>query len=300
MNTEFINKALEACQSPHTRRSYDAALQRCATWLKDRALTYALAREYRAQLVQNGFSAQNVNQHLAALRFYVREMAKEGVLSIEEAQAICKVESLKIKGRKLGNWLTIEEAEKLLNQPDVTTALGLRDRAILALLIGAGLRRSEVVGLSLQHFERRDGRWMLIGVNGKHGRTRNVPIADWVKALVDQWKTRAQIKSGLLFRAVYETEDMRLRLRDEPLDPASLYYIVKRHGWRASRPRIVPHDLRRTFARLTFEGNAPIKQIQLALGHASQTTTEHYVNANQDLQISPYDLLGINVAFPHI
>jgi integrase len=60
-------------------------------------------------------------------------------------------------------------------------------------------------------------------------------------------------------------------------------------------PRLAPHDCRRTFARLAFEGNAPLTQIQLALGHANQVTTERYINANLDLQISPSDVLGVNI-----
>lgn len=303
MNTETINKALEAVSSSHTRRMYERALKRLAQWLDGRELSYPIAREYKAEMVQAGFSPQNINAHLAAIRFYVRELAKSGQLSIEQAEAICHVEGAKVRGRKLGNWLSIAEAEALLNAPDVSKPLGLRDRAILALLIGAGLRRSEVVGLQVKHFERRtvvdeDGqsakRWMLIGVTGKHGRTRNIPLADWVKALVDQWTERVNITAGILFRPVSWGNE-KFWLKDEPLNAASLFYVVKRHGWQAERGQIAPHDLRRTFARLAYEGKAPIAQIQLALGHAHQSTTEDYVNATQDLKMSPSDLLGINV-----
>lgn len=302
MNVETINKALEAVASSHTRRMYDRALKRLAAWLDGRELSYTVAREYKAEMVQTGFSPQNINAHLAALRFYSREQAKAGQMTIEQAESVCQVEGAKVKGRKLGNWLSIEEAEKLLNAPDVSTPLGLRDRAILALLIGAGLRRSEVVSLQVKHFERRtvtdeDGRaakrWMLVGITGKHSRTRNIPVADWVKALMDQWTARASITSGYLFRPVSWSEK-KFWLKDEPLDAATLFYIVKRHGWQAERGQIAPHDLRRTFARLAYEGAAPLAQIQLALGHANQVTTENYVNAAQDLKMSPSDVLGLN------
>ncbi|MGH9766092.1 MAG: tyrosine-type recombinase/integrase [Blastocatellia bacterium] len=302
MTTINIEKALESVASPHTRRMYERALGRLAQWLDGRELSYSIVREYKAEMVQAGYSPQNINAHLSAIRFYVREQAKAGQIAIEQSESVCQVEGVKVKGRKLGNWLSIQEAEKLLNAPDVETPLGLRDRAILALLVGAGLRRSEVVGLQVKHFERRtvadeDGhsakRWMLIGVTGKHGRTRNIPVADWVKALVDQWTARASIAVGYLFRSVSWSEK-RFWLKDEPLDAATLFYIVKRHGWQAERGQIAPHDLRRTFARLAYEGNAPLAQIQLALGHANQSTTENYVNAAQDLRMSPSDVLGLN------
>lgn len=135
MNHETIEKALEAVASAHTRRMYERALKRLAGWLNGRELSYTTAREYKAEMVQSGFSPQNINAHLAALRFYVREIAKVGQMAIEHAESVCQVEGAKVKGRKLGNWLSIEEAEKLLNAPDVSTPLGLRDRAILALLV---------------------------------------------------------------------------------------------------------------------------------------------------------------------
>lgn len=291
---EQINKSLEACESPHTRRAYNRSLNMLSEWLGERELSYEMLREYRAHLIQQGHSPQTINGHCAAIRFYAREMGRAGTIPIERAQSLQAIENAKVKGRKLGNWLSIEDATKLLNQPDISVPAGLRDRAILALLIGAGLRRSEVVGLEFRHFEKRDGRWMLIGVKGKHGRTRNIPIPDWVKALVDQWTERAQIQSGHIVRPVSWSKE-RFWIRDEPMDTSSLFHIVKKYGKSTGRFQLAPHDLRRTFARLAYEGNAPIKQIQLALGHANQSTTETYVNAEQDLQTAPGDVLGIEI-----
>jgi hypothetical protein len=137
-----ITDALESCQSQHTRRSYERCLLVFGQWLKDRALNYDTVLKYRGKLVKDGHSPQSVNQHLAAIRFYARAMAESGQMPIEQANNITAVKSLKVKGRKLGNWLSIAEAEKLLNAPNTEEPVGLRDRAILALLIGAGLRRS--------------------------------------------------------------------------------------------------------------------------------------------------------------
>src|SRR5262245_40562940 len=295
MDTTTINKALESVESSHTVRAYRRALESFGEWLKGEAITYDSLTKYRAHLVSQEKSPQNVNQQLNAIRFYVKNLADRGQMPAGEAVTICNVKGLKVKGRKLGKWLSVEEAEKILNTPDVSTPLGLRDRAILGLLIGAGLRRSEAATLQRQQIEKRGGRWMLVGVSGKHGRTRNVPIADWVKALIDVWAERAGIESGYLFRAVYRrADDERLRLEDKPLTPSAIFYIVERYGDRASL-RLAPHDCRRTFARLAFEGDAPVAQIQLALGHANQVTTENYINATQDLQMSPSDVLGGNI-----
>lgn len=294
---ERITDALEAAATVHTARSYRRALEVLAVWLDGRALTYADLMSYRAHLVAEKQSPQNINQQLAAVRFFLREMASRGLVEPDAAEAIGSVKNLKVRGRKLGNWLKAEQAESFIDAPDLSTPLGLRDRAILGLMIGAGLRRSEVVGLQVKHFEKRDGRWVLVGVLGKHGRTRNIPIAAWIKALVDAWTQRAGIASGpIIRRAYWSGKEQRLTVTDEAMTPAALFHIAKRYGARLSLGSIAPHDLRRTFARLAYTGGASLKQLQLTLGHGDQSTTEKYVNAEQDLQESPSDKLGIQVA----
>jgi hypothetical protein len=92
-----------------------------------------------------------------------------------------------IKGIRLGNWLSVKEAQTLLNTPDVTTTKGLRDRAILAVLLGCGLRRSEVAALTMGHVQQRDGRWCIVDLVGKNGRVRTIPMPTWVKVAQDAW-----------------------------------------------------------------------------------------------------------------
>jgi site-specific recombinase XerD len=291
MDTKTIDKVLQSVESAHTERAYRRALEAFAEWLAGEPITYDAVTKYRAHLVSKKKTPQNINQQLNAIRFYARNLAERGEMLAVDAETVCKVKGLKVKGRKLGKWLSVEEAEKILNTPDTSTPLGLRDRAILGLLIGAGLRRSEVASLQYQHIEKRAGRWMLVGVAGKHGRTRNIPIADWVKALIDVWAKCAKIESGHLFRAVYRrASDQRIRLEPTPLTPSAIFYIVERYGERAQL-RLAPHDCRRTFARLAFEGDAPVAQIQITLGHANQV-----INAAQDLDMSPSDVLGVNIA----
>lgn len=288
--------ALKVCETKNTRESYGRCLAAFDRWLDGRTVDYDNTLNFRDYLVNAGNSPQSVNQHLSAIRFYARQSVERKEQPAEWAQSVCAVRNLKVKGRKLGNWLKKTDAENLLNAPDTTHPQGIRDRAILGLFIGAGLRRSEICNLQVAHIERRDGRWVLVGIKGKHGRTRNVPVADWCKSLVDAWMSRAGIRSGHIFRAVrWNEKKQKLTLSAKPLTPAMLYQIVKLYGRQIGRGQIAPHDLRRTFARLAFEGEAPIKQIQIALGHANQQTTEIYVNAEQNLQMSPSDVLGINI-----
>jgi integrase len=90
----------------------------------------------------------------------------------------------------------------LLSAPDIETAKGLRDRAILAVLLGCGLRRSEVAALTFGHIQQRDGRWCIVDLVGKHHRVRTVPVPTWVKVAIDAWATTAVIAEGFVFRPV--------------------------------------------------------------------------------------------------
>lgn len=76
---------------------------------------------------------------------------------------------------RAGNWLSLNQAQTLLNASDITTLKGLRDRAIIAVLLGCALRRSEVAALTMAHIQQRDGRWCIVDLYGKHGRVRTIP-----------------------------------------------------------------------------------------------------------------------------
>ena len=90
----------------------------------------------------------------------------------------------KSKGVPVRNWLSLRQAQAILNAPDTTTKKGLRDRAMLALLLGCGLRRSEVATLTVAHIQQRDNRWCIIDLVGKHGRVRTIPMPTWVKGAI--------------------------------------------------------------------------------------------------------------------
>ena len=79
---------------------------------------------------------------------------------------------------------------------------GLRDRAILAVLLGCGLRRSEVAAVTLTHVQQRDGRWCIVDLVGKHGRVRTIPMPTWVKVAIDAWTSAACLSEGRVFRPV--------------------------------------------------------------------------------------------------
>ena len=139
---------------------------------------------------------------MAAERRLAYEAADSGLLSPELAAGIHRVKRVRKLGSRLGNWLTAGEASALWQVPDAQTLTGKRNRAILAILLGCGLRRRELAELTLESLQRREERWAIVDLVGKGRHIRTVPVPNWVKETLDAWLTAAGIESGLLFRCV--------------------------------------------------------------------------------------------------
>ena len=237
-----------------------------------------------------GLAPSSINVRLSAIRRLALEAADNGVMAPELAAGIARAKGAKRGGVRLGHWLTAEQAEQFLALPDLTTLKGIRDAAVLAILLGAGLRRSELASLDFEHIQQRDGRWVIVDLAGKMGRIRSVPIPLWAHAAITRWKDVAGISEGAVFRSVTRHGHLTPRR----LSPQGVFMIVKTY---ADQIQVVvrPHDLRRSFARLAHIGQAPLEQIQLSLGHASVVTTEIYLGVKQNLHDAPCDHLGITL-----
>ena len=115
------------------------------------------------------------------------------MLSPELVAGIRRVKGVKKLGQPVGNWLTAEEGQQLLAAVRPDTLRGKRDAAMLGLLLGCGLRRSEVANLEVGKIQRRDGHWATVDLVGKAGHVRTVPVPDWVKSAIDSWSSTASI-----------------------------------------------------------------------------------------------------------
>lgn len=192
----------------------------------------------------------------------------------------------------MGNWLSVKQAQALLNAPDIATTKGLRDRAILAVLLGCGLRRSEVAALTMEHIQQRDGRWCIVDLLGKHGRVRTIPMPTWVKVAIDAWTTAASVSDGSVFRSMNRGDQAQAAALSEKV----VWQLLQGYAAAAGIPGIAPHDLRRTCAKLCRAAGGELEQIQLLLGHASVQTTERYLGTKQDLVNAPNDGIKLRVA----
>ena len=291
--TPVIELVTDGLTSEHSKRAYRRSLERFLTWYNDQGrpgMTKATVNRYRAQLVGAGLRPATVNQILSAVRRLAVEAADNGYLDPAAADAIGRVEGVRQDGRRAGNWLTKDQAQQLLTTPDTSTRKGLRDRAILAVMLGGGLRRSEVAALTFEHVQQRDGRWVIVDLEGKRRRVRSVPIPSWVKSAIDHWATSAGLTTGRVFRSVNKGG----RVTGEDMTPQAVYDVVAEHAAAAGLD-VAAHDLRRTFAKLAHKGGAGLDQIQLTLGHSSIMTTERYVGADQDFTSAPCDVLGLTL-----
>jgi integrase len=136
-----------------------------------------------------------INVRITAVRKLAVEAADNGLPAPELAAGITRVKGAKSKGVRVGNWPWLPQAQALLNAPDTTTKKGLRDRVMLAILLGCGLRRSESA-LTLAHIRQRDNRLRIIDLVGKHCRVRTIPMPTWVKSAIDAWTSAAGFLGG--------------------------------------------------------------------------------------------------------
>lgn len=300
----IIDLVCNAVTSVHTRRAYSRALTDFMAWHSttgQQGFTKATVQAHVTALRAQGISASSINQRLTAIRKLANELAdtvvgedEKGnpitVITHSAAQAIGRVEGVHTEGMRLGNWLTQAQAQQLLGLPDVSTVKGLRDRAILAVLLGCGLRREECAGLTVAHIQQREGRWVIVDLVGKRSKTRSVPMPSWAKFAIDSYLLAAGIADGVLFRSVRRGD----HITDQGMTSQAVFDVVRSYAGTIGVD-VRPHDLRRTFAKLAHKGNSPIEQIQLSLGHSSVQTTERYIGVQQDLTSAPCDALGLRI-----
>ena len=284
---QIVELVLDSVSSPHSKKAYESALDDFLAWYEAKGrpgLSKAVVQAYKSVLETRGLAPSSVNLKLSAIRALAREAADNGLVDGVLANGIARVKGVKNGGRKTGNWIPREEAQALKDAPDPSTLKGLRDRAILAVLLGCGLRRSELVSLTIEHVQQREGRWALVDLVGKGQKLRTVPMPSWAKVAIDAWTERAGISEGRIFRSVAKGG----KVVGESISSQAIADVVGAYS------ELAAHDLRRTWAKLAHVGGARIEQIQLSLGHSSVTTTERYLGIEQDLTDAPCDHLGLS------
>jgi site-specific recombinase XerD len=190
---------LDSVSSPITKRVYNLGLDEFISWYGQEprhGFTKATVSAWRVAFEARKLGSLSINVRITAVRKLAAEPADNGLLAPELAAGIARVKSAKSMGVRTGNWLSLKQAQALLNAPDITTTKGLRDRTIIAVLLGCGLRRSEVAALTMDHIQQRDRWWCIVDLLGKHGRVRTVPMPVWVKVAIDAWTGLSGLVNG--------------------------------------------------------------------------------------------------------
>lgn len=290
---EHVKSAvLVSLRSPESQRSYRRSIDDFVCWYcSEPRLSFnkTVVTRYRVHLEDRLLAPGTINVRLAAVRRLAYEAADTGLLSPDLAAGIRRVKGAKKLGMRLGNWLTVEEARALWQLPNMHTVKGKRDRAILAVLLGCGLRRRELIDLTFDHIQRREDHWAIVDLVGKGGHIRTVPMPDWVKQTIDDWRAVAGIAHGKIFRCVCRKGVVWGTAITEKV----VWHVVKEYAERLGISKLAPHDLRRSCARLCHESGGELEQIQFLLGHVSVQTTEKYLGCKQRLREAVNDRLGI-------
>ena len=283
---------LNSLTSASGQRTYEHAIREFVSWYCSEprlAFNRSVVLRYRIRLEHQGLAPATINLRLAAVRRIAYEAADAGLLSPELAAGIRRVKGVRRIGVRLGNWLTPEQGRRLLECSAPVAARQLRDHAMVAMLIGCGLRRAELLALRGETIQQREEHWVIADLVGKAGHIRTVPIPAWVKAAVDAWTAAAAITEGPVFRAINKAG----HVWGDGMSPKVLWDVVRAAARRAGIERLAPHDLRRTCARLCHLAGGELDQIQFLLGHVSIQTTERYLGCKQKLPIAVNDRLGI-------
>jgi integrase/recombinase XerD len=253
--------------------NYQRDLIHFLRFLRSRGKSFAEAdrddvRAFLAALYGRGLSARSVARHLISLRNFFQFLAKENKI---QSDPTADVDAPKLE-RTLPRYLSTDEVDTLLRQPDISTPLGLRDKAMLELLYATGMRVSELVHLRGSDFEPGLG---IVRCLGKGNKERLIPVGkSALRAVEAYWRggRSAFCKNGQeLF--------LFLNRRGGPLSRVGFWKILAGYGRRAgfSVP-LTPHLVRHSFATHLLERGADLRSIQLMLGHSDISTTQIYTH----------------------
>jgi integrase len=273
---KLIEHALSTCVSDMTRRIYRTQMY---GFFRS---GYRLDREGVANYLQDRRERDASNPTLQSIAAALRKLAKEALirklLSREEYDGIVDLKPGKSHRTRMGLWLTISQVERLLSLPDRSTLMGRRDVCILGVMLGCGLRRSEVAELAWECYQSREGRMCFVDLKGKGDKRRTVPVPTWLVSDLEAWKRDCETSEELWKGGWYLREADR-RLIAGGLKPDTIHKLTNEYGVKMGIPLLNPHDLRRTLARMLRKAGANLEQIQHTLGHESIETTTIYLGS---------------------
>lgn len=261
--------------SANTRQAYERDLRLfCKTLgFKNSDALVNVSREqitgYMTQLKEKGLAAATIARKLAAIKAFYRFMTAEGYMDANPAEVV----EAGTKGIKLPRVLSEDEVVRLLNQPDITTAEGFRDRTMLEVLYATGMRVSELINLTL---ERVDLNMKYIIAFGKGSKERIVPLGSVAAEFLQHYFEKVRPK---LTHAGRNTNIVFLAFGGHELTRQRFWQIIRTYGRKAKiNKALTPHILRHSFATHLLDNGADLRSVQELLGHSDISTTQIYTH----------------------
>jgi len=268
----------------HTLESYGRDLAALAKYAAGLGVTadaldrHALEEFVRRQITR-GLAPRSVARSVAAIRGYYRFLVLDRRLPSSPADDLQPPHAWPA----LPKFLSLEEVDALIAQPDVATPLGIRDRAMIELLYATGMRVSELIGVRTADLHLREGYLTCIGKGNKE---RLIPTGDQAIEWIERYQKTAR-PALLKGRA---SPRLFVNVRGGPMSRVGFWKILKRHGLRANLPRTLsPHVIRHSFATHLLERGADLRAIQMMLGHTDLSTTQIYTHVLEARLRSVYD-----------
>jgi integrase/recombinase XerD len=268
---------LESGLSKHTVEAYKRDLIAFANFLAESETNLATATRqdilrYQSVRMREGRKVRSEARLLSSLRRFYRYLCRE---EVRDSDPTAQIESPRL-GKTLPSSLTEAEVESLLDQPDVSLALGLRDRTMLEVLYATGLRVTELVSLTIEQLNMRQG---LIRCIGKGNKERLVPLGevalDWLQDYL--LESRPLLLNGRL------TDDLFPTQRGKAMTRQAFWYLIKRYAFLADIDKeLSPHTLRHAFATHLLNHGADLRVVQLLLGHSDLSTTQIYTHVAKE------------------
>jgi site-specific recombinase XerD len=253
----------------------DYAASHNMLWIDPKTLV-----SWRDELALDGdMSPNTINRMIAAVKRIIREMAAREMITEEESIKFDRVHGVKVKSLKnrlkkhARTRITKEDMRRLCESPDKTTLIGLRDKALLAVLASSGIRASEAATLTVEQIEKHEKGYTLKVCGKTDTEYRDAHLSVEAYQCVQEWIEQRPIKSSYIFTAFNTRGVLPL---DNPVSEVTVWNIVQRYADQCEIPNIKPHDFRRFLG--TQLAAVDIRKAQKALGHQSiETTARHYV-----------------------
>ena len=263
--------------SKNTIECYRRDMEKFAVLIRERNLkTSEITRSdvvaFLASLYRRGLDSRSVARHLATLRHFFRFMMIEGLIPDDPAATIESPKTI----QALPQFLSVDEVERLLHQPDLTDVVGIRDRAMIELMYSTGIRVSELCGIQLADLKMDPGCLRCVGKGDKE---RLVPVGRQALDAVQRYlaESRPQLLRDRISLFLFVNQ------RGKPMNRIAYWSLLATYGRKAGlRKSLKPHMLRHSFATHLLDRGADLRSVKMMLGHSDISTTQIYTHVVEE------------------